>query len=282
MSTSLNSAHISSEDPGFPGEQKWWYTRRGWLFWGTLALLMVAAVIMRLYHLDVPFDRDGYDEGVYWQSLRAMLAGGGLYSTIFYSQPPLFLLSTFPGFALFGGSLWSARFGIALVSLLGFPGAYLLGKSLAGRAGILAALLLLLVNPFYLAESQTIQAEASSVAFTFLAIGFAFLWWKQPDGRRGICWASLCGLTFALSLLCKLLCVSTLVPIVLLMFARVWQISAQEARHKRQELAAHSGRCRLRSPDFPGGCATFLWLISGFLGGHGHFSPGICFRRDRR
>ncbi|HEX7735348.1 MAG TPA: glycosyltransferase family 39 protein [Ktedonobacteraceae bacterium] len=193
--------------------------------WGLVLLVLIAAVCMRLYHLDLPFDRDSYDEGVYWQSLRAMLNGGHLYTSIFYSQPPLFLLSTYPGFALFGASLWSARFGIALLSLLGFAGAYLLGRTLSGRLGGLVALLLLLVDPLYLMQSQTIQAEASSVAFTFLALAFAFLGWKQPDSWRGMCWAALCGLTFALSLLCKLLCVSTIVPIGCLMLARVWQIA---------------------------------------------------------
>ena len=179
---------------------------------------------MRLYNLAAPFDRDGYDEGVYWQSLRAMQAGGSLYHTIFYSQPPAFLLTAFPTYTLFGGTLWSARFAIVLVSLLAFPGAYLLGKSLAGRVGALTALLLLVINPFFLAESQIIQAEASSVAFTFLAIGFAFQWWRQPEGWRGACWAALTGAALVVSILCKLLCISILVPVILLMLARMWQI----------------------------------------------------------
>ena len=194
------------------------------LFWGAVVVLLGAAVIMRLYRLDAPFDRDGYDEGVYWQSLRAMQAGGSLYHTVFYSQPPAFLLTTFPLYVLFGGTLWSARFAIALISLLALPGAYLLGKSLAGRAGALTALLLLTINPFFLAESQIIQAEAPSVAFTFLAIGFAFQWWRQPEGRRGACWAALAGAALVVSILSKLLCISTLVPIVLLLLARIWQI----------------------------------------------------------
>lgn len=194
------------------------------LFWGALALILIVAVGARLYSLNVPFDRDGYDEGVYWQSLRAMASEQGLYSTIFYSQPPVFLLSIFPTFVLFGQSLWSARFGIVLISLLGFLGAYLLGRSLSGRFGALVALLLLLFNPLYLAESQIIQAEGPSVALTLLAIGLAFLWWQQPDGRRGICWASLAGITLALSIFSKLLAVSTLVPLILLVLARAWQI----------------------------------------------------------
>src|SRR5215467_11314768 len=132
------------------------------LLWAVVIALVVAAIGMRLYQLGVPFDRDSYDEGVYWQTLRAMSAGHALYGDIFYSQPPFFTLSTFPGYILLGGSLWSARFAIALVSLFGLLGAFLLGKALAGRLGAVAALLLLVVNPLYLAESQTLQAEVSS------------------------------------------------------------------------------------------------------------------------
>src|SRR5207248_10346762 len=106
-------------------------------------------------------------------------AGHALYRDIFYSQPPFFLLSTFPSYILFGSSLWSARLGIALVSLLGLLGAFLLGKALSGRLGAIAALLLAVVDPLYLAQSQTLQAEASSMAFALLAVGLAFLWWEH-------------------------------------------------------------------------------------------------------
>ena len=194
------------------------------LLWGAVLALVVAAVGMRLYHLGLPFDRDGYDEGVYWQTLRSMSAGRILYQNIFYSQPPFFILSTFPGYVLFGSSLWSARLAIALVSLFGLLGAFLLGMVLSGRLGAIAALLLLVVNPLYLAQSQTIEAEVSSAAFSLLAVGLAYLWWEHPEGARGICYAALTGITFTLSILCKLLSVSILAPIVLLMLARLWQI----------------------------------------------------------
>src|SRR6266516_345556 len=99
--------------------------------------LFVVGIWMRLHKLNLPFDRDSYDEGVYWQSLRAMSAGHGLYQQIFYSQPPIFLLSVYPIYTLFGESLWVARLGIALVSLTGLVGAFLLGKALGGRIGAL-------------------------------------------------------------------------------------------------------------------------------------------------
>jgi hypothetical protein len=194
------------------------------LFWGIILALIVIAIGMRFYHLGVPFDRDGYDEGVYWQTLRSMSAGNILYQQIFYSQPPFFILSTFPGYIIFGSSLWSARLGIALVSLLGLLGAFLLGKALSGRLGAIAAMLLLIVNPLYLAQSQTIEAEVSSAAFSLLAIGLAYLWWEHPEGTRGLIYAALTGITITLSVLCKLLSVSVFVPIALLMAARLWQI----------------------------------------------------------
>src|SRR5437588_11251256 len=196
------------------------------LFWVAIVALFAIAIGMRLYQLGLPFDRDGYDEGVYWQSLRAMGAGHALYRDIFYSQPPFFLLSTFPSYILFGSSLWSVRLGIALISLLGLLGAFLLGKALSGRLGAIAALLLAVVDPLYLAQSQTIQAEASSAAFSFLAMGLALFWWKYPSGKRGLLLAVLTGVTVALSILSKLLGVALLVPTGMLMLTRLWQISA--------------------------------------------------------
>jgi len=220
MSVSSTKNDISTDKSKQVVRSANWQTM---LFWGVILALVVVAVGMRLYQLGVPFDRDGYDEGVYWQTLRAMSAGHALYGDVFYSQPPFFILSTFPGYLLLGGSLWSARFTIALVSLFGLLGAVLLGKALAGRLGAVAALLLLVVNPLYLAESQTIQAEASSAAFSLLAVGLAYLWWEHPAGKRGLYYAALTGITLVLSILCKLLSLTALVPVVLLMLARLWQ-----------------------------------------------------------
>src|SRR2546421_509102 len=198
------------------------------LFWGALAALLAIALGMRLYGLGLPFDRDGYDEGVYWQTLLSMRLGYPLYQHIFYSQPPFFILSTYPFYIFFGGTLWSARLGIALVSLFGLWGAYLMGKSLSGRLGAIAAVLLLVIDPLYLSQSQKIQAEVSSTAFSFLAVGAAYLWWEIPEGAVGLLLAVLSGVALALGILCKLLSVSSLVPISLLLLARLWQIWRRE------------------------------------------------------
>ncbi|WP_161975178.1 glycosyltransferase family 39 protein [Tengunoibacter tsumagoiensis] len=191
----------------------------------TLIILMVG-IWLRWHLLELPFDRDSYDEGVYWQSLRAMGSGHVLYQQIFYSQPPFFLLTIFPFYQWLGQNLIAAREGIALISLLGLGGAFLLGKAVRNWPGALFALLLCALAPLYLVESQTLQAEAPSVAFSFLSVGSAYLWWNHPHGKRGIVVASLALFTLVLGILCKLLAVSAVVPIVMIALMQLWR-SAQ-------------------------------------------------------
>ncbi|MBV9707665.1 MAG: glycosyltransferase family 39 protein [Chloroflexi bacterium] len=199
-------------------------------------VLVIIALQMRLHDLGLPFDRDGYDEGVYWQSLRAMAAGHALYQQIFYSQPPFFLLSIFPTYMLAGQTLWAARLGIALVSLLGLLGAFLLGRALAGHMGAIAALALLVADPFYLAQSQTIQAEIACTALSLLAVGLAYLWWEHPEGVLGLCYAVFAATALSLSILSKLFGVAVLVPLSLLFLAHIWRI-LQQPRETRLQSA---------------------------------------------
>lgn len=195
--------------------------------WGLFAVILVVALVMRLYSLEVPFDRDSYDEGVYWQSLRAMSAGGVLYQDVFYSQPPFFLPAIYPFYLLFGQTLWAARMGIVIYSLLGFFGAFLLGKALAGRRGALMASFLLLIDPLYLFESQTLQAEMPAISLSLIAVGLAFLWWQQPTGWRGLCLAFLTTCCLTLSVAAKLLTVPAIIPIALLAVAHIWRTFRQ-------------------------------------------------------
>jgi 4-amino-4-deoxy-L-arabinose transferase-like glycosyltransferase len=226
MSTSISANKNVSAHQGAPRlpEHRW----QTLLTWGMVAALLALAVWMRLYNLGQPFDHDGYDEGVYWQTLRSMSAGYTLYQQIFYSQPPFFILSAYPFFALLGNTLWSARFGIAMLSLVGLPGAFMLGKALQGRISALVAMLLLILDPLYFSLSQKIQAEVPSAAFSFLAVGAAYLWWKNPDTTSGLFLAALAGIALVLSILCKLLAVSSIVPIGLLVLARLWQIFSKQ------------------------------------------------------
>ncbi|HEY7413985.1 MAG TPA: phospholipid carrier-dependent glycosyltransferase, partial [Ktedonobacteraceae bacterium] len=209
-----------------------------WQLMGTLfvALIMLAVGIwLRLHDLGVPFDRDSYDEGVYWQTLRSMSTGHSLYQQTFYSQPPIFILSVYPFYALFGQSIWAARLGIVVISLIGLLGAALLGWALRRHIGVLVALLLLVANPLYLAQSQTLEAEMPCVAFALLSVALVYLWWEHPDGAAGIVLAVLTSVTAVLSIFGKLFGLAVLVPIVLLALAHVWRVyrrPMQERQYK--------------------------------------------------
>jgi 4-amino-4-deoxy-L-arabinose transferase-like glycosyltransferase len=188
------------------------------------------AVAMRVYGLNGLF-APGFDEGVYWQTLRTMHAGFGLYDQIFYGQPPLFVLSVYPFYALFGQSIAAARAGIAALSLLGLLGAYMMGKALGGRVGALVAMILLVFTPMYLRQSQILQAEGASTAFLFLPVGAALLWWKRPVGKTAVIFAIVCGATLSIGILTKLLNVTAAVPILMLILWRVWTLR-QESSYK--------------------------------------------------
>src|SRR5579884_2660955 len=68
-----------------------------------LAGVCVVALLLRLWA--VGGGSSDYDEGVYWQSLRAMADGHALFSSVFSSQPPFFLFGLYPFYLLFGQTL---------------------------------------------------------------------------------------------------------------------------------------------------------------------------------
>jgi hypothetical protein len=188
--------------------------------------LVSIAIAMRLYGLGWLFDFDSYDEGVYWQSLRAMRAGFALYDQIFYAQPPLFLFSIYPFYAIFGQSIMAARVGIAALSLLGLLGAYMMGNALASRAGALAAVVLVVFMPLYLAQSQVLDAEVPATALLFLSMGAALTWWERSvEKETGTALAILCGAAVSFGTLIKLLNVTAFIPILILIG---WRIRAPE------------------------------------------------------
>jgi hypothetical protein len=188
----------------------------GPVLFGVLGLGLVLVFLFLVgHHLGAPFQRD-YDEGVYWQSLRLMAQGHGLYSEIFCSQAPLFLGGLYPLYHLLGGSLFAARAGVVLVSLLGLGGAALAGAVIRGRIGALLGFGLMAVNSFFVFATRTLQADAPCASLTVLAVGLAYQWWRIPTGVRGYILAILTGLMLAASIMTKLLGLAACIPVLLL------------------------------------------------------------------
>jgi 4-amino-4-deoxy-L-arabinose transferase-like glycosyltransferase len=196
-----------------------WRPGRSWprlspLNW--LAAIIVAAVAIRL-----PFALGGlidYDEGVYWQSLRAMSAGHGLYTEVYSSQPPAFLAGLFPGYSLLGHSFLAVRMVMLLWSALAIVAAFFAGRALLGtRTGLFAAVLLA-VDPIVLRQSVVIQAEGPAITLGLIAVGYAAKA-RIRGGREGDAYVLVAGVALALGVLTKILDVAAAAPVAVLLVA---------------------------------------------------------------
>ncbi|MEO7002222.1 MAG: glycosyltransferase family 39 protein [Ktedonobacterales bacterium] len=190
-----------------------------------MILVTLGALALRILPLNGgPTD---YDEGVYWQSLRAMAHGLPLFSSVFSSQPPFFLLGLYPFYLLFGQTLFAARLAVTLYSLLGVIALYFAGRALGRRwAGALAAALLA-VDPLYLTESHTLQAEAPALALMAVAVALAMEAMRQTvRARHWLAVAS--GVALGLGFMGKLLDIVALVPIALYLAAPIFALCLDE------------------------------------------------------
>jgi hypothetical protein len=99
-----------------------------------LAMTAVAAFLaIELSVLHAGF-RD-FDEGVYWQSLRALGRGEPLFGTVFASQPPAFYYAMLP-FYLVGHSIFALRIGVLVLSAAGLAFGHIGGhRKNLGAAG---------------------------------------------------------------------------------------------------------------------------------------------------
>ncbi|HEX6122465.1 MAG TPA: glycosyltransferase family 39 protein, partial [Ktedonobacterales bacterium] len=243
-----------------PALARAWARRLPWDVWAVLGIGAVA-LVPRLTALGA-FSVE-YDEGVYWQSLRALAAGHPLYSQVFSSQPPLFLALVLPLFLIFGQTLAAARLGVAVLSLIGIGALFSAGRMLGGRwAGVLAAALLAL-DPLYLRQSITLQAEAPAVAFAALAVALAVAATRHAGHARAR-FAVASGAALSVGLLIKLFAVVALVPVVIYLAAPVFPLwLGADGRPRLPAWAALRPelRARLRAvaPDLG-------WLAVGLFG----------------
>ncbi len=181
-------------------------------FWqaGLVGAIILLALLLRLWRLSAV--TDNYDEGVYLSSLRAMYAGNSLFTPVFSSQPPFFLLSLYPLVALFGPTQVAARLGVVVLGLLSIVGMYLLARRLGGHWAGVGAALLLAGDHLYLLQSQTIDAEVPSVAFLIIAVAAAAYADRYPWQA-----AFVSGIATTLATLEKLFAVAA-IPIILALF----------------------------------------------------------------
>src|SRR5215467_13828182 len=166
-----------------------------------------------------------YDEGVYWQSLRALAAGRALFTSVYSSQPPAFLLVLLPVHLVSGGALAADRLTVLVLALAGVAAAGRAAGLLAGRwAGLLAAALLA-ADPLFFRQSVTLQAEGPAVALALVALAAAAEA-RHRGGRSALALSGAAGAALSLAVLTKLLAVAAAPALLVLL---VWPVPGSRA-----------------------------------------------------
>jgi 4-amino-4-deoxy-L-arabinose transferase-like glycosyltransferase len=184
----------------------------GLLGWIVLGSVIATGIALRAATLTT-YQHD-YDEGVYWSSLRAMLQGHPLFTQVFSSQPPLFLLAIYPFFTAFGQTIWAARLGVLIFSVMIMAILYGLGRTIGGRLCGLVAVILFAMDPLARQQSQSLEAEIPALAFGLLALLIAYSA-RRFGGKAALA----AGIAFGLSLTIKIITPPIAVPIVLVFLA---------------------------------------------------------------
>lgn len=187
-----------------------------------------------------------YDEGVYWQSFRALARGEPLFGSIFAPTPPAFYSALLPFYWL-AHSLTGLRIGVLVFGVIGLAATYVAGRLLAGEVAGLVAMALAATSPLYLQQSAILQADGPAVAMSVVAVALALLAVRH-DGRKRDALAAAAGLALAVSVGIKLLGALTAVPTVILL------------------LRAPRGRSRLLAFTIIGGLLGSVALLLPALG----------------
>ncbi len=243
--------------------------RRGAALRNALATLIVIGAAT-LYLLLINYFSDNYDEGVYWQSLRAMAAGHPLFTSVFSSQPPYFLVSLYPIYMAFGQSIAAARIGIALFGLIGVIAMYWLASEIAGLWAGLTAAALLAFEPYYLQQARTLESDGPAVAISILAVALAVAASRRAGTTRR--WlAFLSGAAVVYGALIKLTGVVAMVPAVLYLATPLYSaFDAGQGRRRRPTSAGLRQSARAALPGLAwlaaGALTAALLLLAPFLG----------------
>src|SRR5579875_2606523 len=114
-----------------------------------------------------------YDEGVYWQSLRALAAGHPLFTSVYSSQPPAFLELLTPIHLLAGSSLVAGRGAVLALFTIGLAAVYPTVALLTNRGAGLLAMAVLAADPLSFRQSVTLQADGPCVSLALSALAAA-------------------------------------------------------------------------------------------------------------
>jgi Dolichyl-phosphate-mannose-protein mannosyltransferase len=184
--------------------------REYWDVW-ILLILLTGFGVFELVNLNGSSTE--YDEGVYWQSLRDLAQGHPLFSSVFSSQPPLFLVSILPLYLLAGQTLAAARLVVVAYGMIGLFTVWWLGRRIGGPLGGTLACVLLVSEPMYVISAHKLDAEIPMLAMALASVVFAEASMLHVGGRRVL--IALSGAFWVIAFMIKFFAVAALIPIVI-------------------------------------------------------------------
>jgi mannosyltransferase len=179
-----------------------------------LILLLLLAIILRLYHLDY--------QSVWLDELHTLIETNpntsltDVKNSILISEvmPPLYYYSIYYVFKIFGYSTYIARFFSVIMALINIILIYKLGKELYSKKVGLISALFLAVNPFHLFYSQEARPYVMLLVFTLLSFLYLVKFLKNPVWKNAL----LFGFYSGLMILCHFFGLFVLVSQVFILF----------------------------------------------------------------
>ena len=110
------------------------------------------------------------DEGIYLTSFLLVNNGNPPYKKTYFSQPPGFLLSVYPGFVLFGKTLQVARLTIGIWSFIGLLAIIWISFELKNKWTGLLAIGLLFLTPSYYNQALVFQSDILITTFSLISL----------------------------------------------------------------------------------------------------------------
>jgi tetratricopeptide (TPR) repeat protein len=217
--------------------------------------ILVSAVIpigfvllMTLAHpLSSYFETDP-DEGNNLIKALMLSRGHGLYEEIWSDQPPLFTYALRGWFGLFGWSVAAARYLVLLTSAVMLGAVFLALRASWGLVHAIAAVLLLILAPYYGQLSVSVMLGLPALAAAVLAFSALTAWFRS--GRRR--WLVASAVALGLSVLTKLF-TAFLVPVFFIAIAAA-------AWHRHRGDAQRSSRSQRRAVRWRWLAPPTIWL----------------------
>jgi len=144
-----------------------------------ITLVVIFIILSQLKSINHPISEN--DEGIYLTSFHLINKGHLPYRETFFSQPPGFILTTYPGYILLDKTLSAARLTVVFWSTVGLFKLLLIGFELGNvLIGVLTVILLFLI-PSYYRQTLIFQSDVIVGALSLLSLATYLRFYKTKN-----------------------------------------------------------------------------------------------------